>query len=63
MLNMSFLALPEHEDDEFACSFHFFKGEEAFVIADGLYDIVATVMLLHSHNLLSFLMCTLLCSV
>ena len=43
VLDVSFLAPPEQENKEFACSLRFFKGEEALVIADGLYDVVATV--------------------
>ena len=43
VLDVSFLAPPDRETAEFACSLRYFKGEEGLVIADGLYDVVATV--------------------
>lgn len=50
VLDVSFLAPPERETDEFACSLCYFKSEETLVITDGLYDVVATVSFL-SHML------------
>ena len=50
VLDVSFLAPPERDAGKFACSFRYFKSEEAFVIADGLYDIVATVTLLLRYS-------------
>ena len=45
VLDVSFLAPPDREMAEFACSLRYFKGEEGVVIADGLYDVVAAVSL------------------
>ena len=50
VLDVSFLAPPKRNAGEFACSFRYFKSEEAFVIADGLYDIIATVTLLLRYS-------------
>ena len=49
ILDVSFLTPPEREMDEFICSLRYFKGEEGVVIADGLYDVVATVSLFLAH--------------
>ena len=49
ILDVSFLTPPEREMDEFVCSLRYFKGEEGVIIADGLYDVVATVRLFLAH--------------
>lgn len=38
---------PEDNVNEVKCSLRFFKGSDAVVIADELYDVVATVLILH----------------
>ena len=40
---------PEEENNEIVCSLCFFKGEETLVIAEGLYDVMATVHFICRH--------------
>jgi hypothetical protein len=50
ILDVSFFGTPDQEDNEIACSLRYFKGDEAVVIIEGLYDIVATVHLCLYHT-------------
>ena len=43
VLDVSFWGPSAHEKNEIVCSLRFFKGDDALVISDGLYDVVATV--------------------
>lgn len=59
VLDVYFWGVPAHEENEIACSLRFFKGDDALVIPDSLYDVVATVTLFFSRSLRMLMMSSL----
>ncbi|KAN0140507.1 hypothetical protein V8E53_001716 [Lactarius tabidus] len=49
VLDVYLFGAPDEEEKEIACSLRYFKTEEAMVISEGLYDVVAIVVTFRPH--------------
>lgn len=58
VLDVYFMGPREREHNEIPCSLRFFRFDDALVIADSLYDLVATVTSFHSLRLPIFILAT-----
>lgn len=55
VLDVYFQGLPKDTNDNIVCSLRFFKGKEALLIANSLYDVITSVTSLFSLHILTFL--------